>query len=106
MLHLNWYIYYKLFSLDVSIIKSDCKDGDIRLVGGNTQYEGRVEVCINRVWGTVCSSRSFSDLTRSIIYYWGTQDSNVVCKQLGHMELGTIIYCYIQYFKCYLNNNI
>ena len=79
--------------LDVSIIMADCEDGDIRLVGGNTQYEGRVEVCINRVWGTVCSSRynpywwwwSYS-------YYWGTPDSNVVCRQLGHMELGTILF--------------
>ena len=58
---------------------ADCEDGDVRLVGGNTQYEGRVEVCINRVWGTVCSSM------------WGTRNSDVICKQLGHMELGTMI---------------
>ena len=67
---------------------ADCKNGDVRLVGGSTQYEGRVEVCINQVWGTVCSSRYYS--WRSY-YYWGTQDSNVICRQLGHMELGIII---------------
>ena len=65
--------------LDASIIMADCEDGDVRLVDGNTQYEGRVEVCINQVWGTVCSSM------------WGTFSSNVACKQLGHMELGTMI---------------
>ena len=57
------------------------------------QYEGRVEVCINRVWGTVCSSRYNPYWwSWSYSYYWGTPDSNVVCKQLGHMELGTIMF--------------
>ena len=78
---------------------SDCEDGDVRLVGGNTQYEGRVEVCINHVWGTVCSSRysRYSYWWWSYNYYWGTTDSNVVCRQLGHMELGTIIFCYYKH---------
>ena len=75
---------------------ADCEDGDIRLVGGNTQYEGRVEVCINRVWGTVCSSRYYSSWWWSTYYYWGTPDSNVVCRQLGHMELGTH-FCYYKH---------
>ena len=55
---------------------SDCSDGDVRLVGGSTEYEGRVEVCINRAWGTICR------------YSWSTSDSNVVCRQLGHQGLG------------------
>ena len=67
---------------------ADCKNGDVRLVGGSTQYEGRVEVCINHVWGTVCSSGYYSLWS---YYYWGTQESNVICRQLGHMELGIII---------------
>ena len=66
---------------------ADCEDGDVKLVGGNTQYEGRVEVCINQVWGTVCSSGYY--------YYWWlwyyNYNSNVICRQLGHMELGIII---------------
>ena len=76
---------------------ADCEDGDVRLVEGNTQYEGRVEVCINRVWGTVCSSRYFSSWEWSFYYYWGTPDSNVVCRQLGYMELGTHVYYYIHH---------
>ena len=63
---------------DMNIARGDCEDGDIRLVNGDTQYEGRLEICINNAWGTICSS----------YYRWTTVDSNVACRQLGHMELG------------------
>ena len=69
-------IIFCVIKTDMQINGTDCKHGDVRLVGGSTEYEGRVEVCINRAWGTICDP------------YWYTQDSNIVCKQLGHMELG------------------
>ena len=53
-----------------------CNDGDVRLVGGSTNSEGRVEICINSAWGTVCDSR------------WGTPETSVVCSQLGFLSQG------------------
>lgn len=45
---------------------------DVRLVGGATKYEGRVEVKINNLWGTICNKG------------WSLPDVDVVCQQLGY----------------------
>lgn len=48
-----------------------CEDGDLRLASGTNMYEGRVEVCMREVWGTVCDN------------FWDNNDASVACRQLG-----------------------
>ena len=44
---------------------SDCEDGEVRLTGGLNVREGRVEICFNKAWGTVCSTR-FSNVDAAV----------------------------------------
>ena len=49
-----------------------CPSGGIRLIGGSVPTEGRVEVCLNSAWGTVCDDG------------WTDVDASVACRQLGY----------------------
>lgn len=50
--------------------------GAIRLQGGGSEREGRVEICIGNQWGTTCDNQ------------WGPEEAKVVCRQLGFTDEG------------------
>ena len=58
---------------------ANCTTGGVRLVGGETELEGRVEVCVNNAWGTVCDSTFSMD------------ESAIICNQTGLPHTGS--YC-------------
>jgi len=56
---------------DTATEMSNCSDDQIRLVNGSNLLEGRVEICINNAWGTICDSLFSED------------EATVICQQLG-----------------------
>ena len=57
-----------------------CTQGDIRLVNGTSQISGRLEVCMNNAWGTMCSEQVTST------------EAGVVCRQLNASNLNIRVY--------------
>lgn len=57
--------------------------GDLRIISptddnSELSSEGRLEVCINSAWGTICDAA------------YGTRDAQVACKQLGYDDEGNV----------------
>ena len=61
-------LYYLLYI-------DDCFDGDLQLVGGATESEGRVEICTGRRWATLCGK------------LWTENNTVVVCRHLGYSDI-------------------
>ncbi len=62
-------------------IGDTCNHGDIRLVGGALLNEGRLEICLQRKWGTVCR------------HSWDSRESGIACEQLGFQSGSKLDYC-------------
>ena len=63
----------------MSVKQANCTNGEVRLVNGSGPHEGRVEICVNEAWGTICSNS------------WSSFDAKVVCRQLGYTSIGLML---------------
>ena len=70
------YVHY-ILNLVHGSTYSNCTDGQVRLFGGSTDYEGTVEICINNAWGTIYDG-----------YGWGYEEAQTVCNALGYIAPG------------------
>ena len=51
----------------------------MQLVGSNSAFAGRIELCVGYIWTTVCAD------------FWDDQDASVVCRQLGYSPYGMLL---------------
>ena len=70
---------YTCFISNTCLAKSGCVENSIRLVDGSIEQQGRVEVCIDGIWSSICDDG------------WDKTDSFIVCKQLGFAEDGSAL---------------
>ena len=58
----------------------ECENGTLRLIGGTKPAEGRVELCQNNTWRTVCDDN------------WDDVDAGVVCYELEYAREGKLLF--------------
>ena len=61
--------YDFMYKINMSVV--ECLYVVVRLRGGETESEGRLEIFHDNEWGTICHDR------------WGNWDATVACKSLG-----------------------
>ena len=54
------------------ILGDEVKEGDIRLLEGSYLWQGRVEIFLSGVWGTMSDDGAYSE------------EARVICRQLGY----------------------
>ena len=53
-----------------------CRNGDLKVVGGKNDFEGRLEICFDQRWTAIVGDG------------WRDADTKVACRQLGYSPSG------------------
>ena len=69
--------------------RTECNSGDVRLVSGSRETEGRVEVCAYGYWAIACDNN------------WNNAATHLACKQLGFPTESMCIYIYTPINNCF-----
>ena len=79
-----------MYNIANTTLPGECYQGEVRLADttdvGRVSQEGRVEVCVNNAWGTVCDRQ------------FGAVDAAVFCDQvtgfqrIGELHVGRVSY--------------
>ena len=69
-----------LYATAISTPAGNCSDGELRLEGSSNDMqvntrEGRLEICINNAWGTICDT------------LFGSKEAEVACRQLEGFQM-------------------
>lgn len=59
-----------------AFLSDNCTEGNLRLVNGKAASKGRVEICYEGVWGSICPN------------LWKDTNAKVACNQLGYTTIG------------------
>ena len=62
--------------------EQECNGTDVRLVDGETEFDGSVEICQNGLWVPVCDDM------------WNYRKAQIVCEQLGYSGSKLILTAY------------
>ena len=71
----------------IYIAIAPCNESDVRLMDGPSKASGRIELCHNGTWGTICSD------------FWDNIDASILCKQLGYSPYGNCLVLIVTYMN-------
>ena len=70
---------------------SACSTGELRLVNGDGNSNGRVETCLGGIWGTICNIG------------WDDEDAASICQSLGYSSGGACVHVLKLVHACMAN---